>query len=132
MIEVKEEFKTNRKYQPVNGRMLIKVVTDDFPTMNIMTGAKPNTLGAIKMFIAGTSIAGYKLGDEVLVEPREIANPDNKIFDDDNPNGYANIKEHIKSLKKSEYDEFVKQNPRVSITEYVIIYHNFIIAKVVK
>jgi len=132
MNEVKEEFKTETKYQPVNGRMLIKVVTEDFPTMNIMTGAKPNTMGSIKMFIAGTSISGYNLGDEVLVEPREIANPDNKIFDDDNERSYSSIKAHINSLKKSEYDEFVKKNPRLSIVEYVIIHNNFIIAKVVK
>ncbi len=125
---LKEEFKTTTIYQPVNGRMLIKVVTNDFPTMNLVSGSKPNRIGDIKMFIAGTSVSGYELNQEVLVDPAIISDSSNKIFDNDNEFSYTNIKAHINGLKRSEYEKFVKTNPRVTIVEYVMVHYASIIA----
>ncbi len=125
---LKEEFKTNRMFQPVNGRMLIKVVTKDFPTMNLVAGSKPTVATDVRMYIAGTSIKGYMLNQEVLVEPREIINTENKIFDDTNEHSYFKVQKTLKSLKSSEYTKFLKNNPRVELNEYVIVFVNSIIA----
>lgn len=124
----KENLKTDCNIQPVNNRLLLKIVTNNYPTMYAISGKKPDESIDYKAYISGTSNPNYKLGEEVLIDNQTSMS--NKVIVKDNEQSITNVKLFLNSLDREECESYLKKKPRITLVEYVIIHEASIIAKI--
>jgi len=110
---------TNCNIQPREHRILLKIITENYPTIYAVTGKQPDSETTYKSFVAGTTEPDINIGDQVIIDASTIMT--NRVAVDGNSKSMDKIVSFIKSLDKKEYEDYIKLNPRTTIIQYVIV-----------
>jgi len=125
------ESKSETKIKPVNGKLLIKGIVTGLSTNIFVNKSSVATSDSRKYYIAGTSVEGFNIGDEVIFSDN-IFNS-NIINDPNNPDSYEKYSKNFKELEKiDDRMKLSKDMPKVNIVEYAIIHSNMIDAIITK
>jgi len=129
---MKEHLETTTSIQPRNNNVLVKIVTRGYPVVNVMSGSKAEKFDGAELYVAGTSVEDFKIGDRILLPAFVLQDTNNVVYDGDNKNSFPEIQSLIKSLTPNEYQSLIKKLSKVDIVSYIIVNANTITAVVDK
>ena len=121
---------TTVRVQPKNGNLLIKKVIKDYPVIAINNNKEPDSLGDVNYYVAGFSVSGYKLHEEVVVDINQFNNSA-RIQIPNNEQSYLKLQTAYKSLDREDFQKLVRDKLRITVIEYYIVHYGTILGVIV-
>jgi hypothetical protein len=134
MNEIIDNFKEvtglSRTITPVGNQVLVQVECVKFPTLSLLS-EKPASfnIASITLLGAGNNHMKLPLNCKLMLSGDFYEEVMFKFMIKDVPNdkGIKNIVDFAKSLKRSEYEEFLKSKSEVNFIEFLIIPDYYIV-----
>ncbi len=115
-------YKSTSKLRPTKGRVIIKVITLEFNSKDLVQGVYNDETKRCYIDAIYNHASDFKVGDRISIEHHTFSR--GFIEEANNIASLKVISDDYKALTEVEQEEFVEERPTVQLTEYMSVYEN--------